>query len=84
MDSYLEATGVKRRDMNEGLHIRTNLMLGIFILASFSVGMGSIARAYRGQPQSGSTLQKEKRVIKTTHASGTFDVKLTPQSPDSE
>ncbi len=68
--------------MNERLHIRTNLMLGIFILASSSVGMGSIARAYRGQPQSESTVQKEKRVIKTTHASGTFEVKLTPQSPD--
>jgi hypothetical protein len=69
--------------MNERLHIRTNLILGICILATSSVGIGSIAGSYnRGQPQSSGTVQKEKRVIKTTHARGAFEVKLTPQSPD--
>jgi len=58
-------------------------MLGICILATSSVGIGKMARAYnRGQPQSSGTVQKEKRVIKTTHASRTFGLKLTPQSPD--
>src|SRR6266545_1374452 len=83
MDSYLEAVGSDREKMNERLHIRINLIVGICILATSSIGIGSIARAdNRGQPQSSGTVQKEKRVIKTTHASGTVEVKLTTESPD--
>ena len=32
--------------------------------------------------ESRNSVQKEKRLIKATHASGTFEVKLTPQAPD--
>ena len=32
--------------------------------------------------QSPSPVQKEKKAIMTTHASGTFEVKMTPQPPD--
>jgi hypothetical protein len=69
--------------MNERFHLRTNLMLGICILAGFSVRNCSIALAYdNGRPESRNSVQKEKRVIKATHASGTFEVELTPQTPD--
>lgn len=68
LDSYLEAVWGDGEKMNERLHIRTNLILGICVLATTSVGIGSIARAYkRGQPQSSGPVQKEKRVNKTTH-----------------
>jgi hypothetical protein len=30
------------------------------------------------------TVQKEKKAIMTTHANGTFEVKMTPQAPDDQ
>lgn len=71
--------------MNERLRRRTNSISGISICLGvcFSFGMGSIAYgAYtRNQTRVPSKVQKEKKAIMTAHASGTFEVKMTPQSP---
>src|SRR6266508_501296 len=54
----------------------------ILILAAVGVGsMGSGAYS-KDQRQVPSKVQKGKKAIMTTHANGTFEVKLTPQSPD--
>jgi len=61
----------------------------VLILTAVSIlgllpGVGSIGYdAYtKNQAQVPSKVQKEKKAIMTTHASGTFEVKITPQSPN--
>ena len=59
--------------------VRVCLTLGICLGA----GIGVLALSPHTQTQTKVVpVQKEKKAIMTNHASGTFDVKMTPQSPD--
>jgi uncharacterized protein DUF3224 len=57
-------------------------LLMVLILAAVGVGTTGYGAYSNNQAQVPSKVQKEKKVIMTTHASGTFEVKMTPQSSD--
>ena len=46
-----------------------------------SLGTGSVARAQAGSPAPGAA---HRESVVMSHASGTFEVKLTPQAPDAD
>ena len=57
-------------------------LLIIFVLGALGVGTIGYGAYTKNQTQVPSKVQKEKKAIMTTHANGTFEVKMTPQSPD--
>ena len=70
--------------------MRFRLETGLVAVICLSVGICSFVAmspfeytSYAGeQSQIHSAIQKEKKANMTIHASGTFEVKMTPQSPD--
>jgi hypothetical protein len=58
---------------------RSRTRTGFAAAMYLSLAMSAFAYA-PAQPQAPSTILKEKKAIMTSHASGTFDVKMTPQS----
>ena len=72
--------------MKDGFRTSTGLVADICLSVGIClfVAMGLFEyNAYTSeQSQSPSPVQKEKKAIMTIHASGTFDVKMTPQAPD--
>ena len=57
-------------------------LLMVLILVAVGVGCIGYGTYAKDQSQGPGKVQKEKKAIMTTHASGTFEVKLSPQSPD--
>lgn len=72
--------------MKDGFRTTTGLVADICLSVGIClfVVMGPLEyNAYPGEQSQGSrTVQKEKKSLMTIHASGTFDVKMTPQAPD--
>jgi Protein of unknown function (DUF3224) len=72
--------------MKDRFRGRTNSILSICVClcVCFSFGLGSIAygAGIRNQARLPSGVQKEKKAIMTSHANGTFEVKMIPQSPE--
>jgi len=70
-------------NMKDRFRGRTNSTLSICVCLGvcFSFGMGSIAygAGIRNQARLPSRVQKEKKAIMTSHANGTFEVKMIPQ-----
>ena len=58
--------------MRYRLGINTNVVVGMCGVLGISCVLGVSSLAF----------QKEKKPLMATHASGTFDVKVTPQAPD--
>lgn len=74
--------------MKDGFRTSTGLIADICLTVGIClfVVMGPFEyNAYTSeQSQSSSTVQKEKKAIMTIHASGTFDVKMTPQASEAK
>lgn len=71
--------------MGDRLRARTGIATGVrlFLGLSLSIGIAIGAFAYAPtQSQGPSKVQKRNKTIMTTHATGTFEVKMTPQAPD--
>ena len=59
--------------------LRRSIAAGVVAGIWLALGIGSPARAQAGSPAHAGAIHKETAV--TTRASGTFEVKLTPQAP---
>jgi hypothetical protein len=57
-------------------------LLIILVLTVVGPGTTGNGTCTKSQAQVPGRVQKEKKAIMATHASGTFEVKITPQSPD--
>jgi hypothetical protein len=69
--------------MGNRLRARTGIATGVLLSLGLSLSVGIGVHAYaQTESQAPSKGQKENKAIMTTHANGTFDVKMTPQDPD--
>lgn len=71
--------------MKERRNLKTVVLARVCLSLGLCLGVGIGWRALSAQTQTqpkGSPVQKEKKAIMTNHASGTFDVKMTPQATD--
>ena len=70
--------------MKDGFRTSTGLVADICLSVGIClfVAMGLFEYNAYTSEQSPSPVQKEKKTLMTIHASGTFDVKMTPQAPD--
>jgi hypothetical protein len=58
--------------MKDRIRVKTNIIVWMALVVGTFFSLGVISSA----------IQKEKRPLMTGHASGTFDVKMTPQAAD--
>lgn len=65
------------------LHSKMGIAQGIYLTLGLCLSLGAGVLVYAQSPsRDHRKVQKENKAIMTLHASGTFDVKMTPQAAD--